>query len=512
MMAILVAIRSTKQSPSAMRGLINYCLQEKKTFDINSDRKLITGVNCIPQNAYTEFMTTKAVYHQERGVNFYHFSQSFSPEEKITPEEAHEVAIEFVKKAWPGHEVLVCTHMDEPHLHSNIIVNSVNFENGTKLHLSPSLLKVLRDMNDEVCKSHGLSVLPPYEKGRKGMSTREFRAAEKGQSWKFRLMSDIRESMKRSGTREEFTKEMARRGYEMKWTDERKYITFTCPNGMKCRDNKLHHDKFLKEELENEFKIREQLTRKINLRGIDGQELREAGGISQHTNGSQSVYVAGKTEVDRDRLAVGSSEFSAEDISKGMRAGNERADREYVESDATESAGREPEYHEQPDINERIYSSEDGEFVATGWEDERRIYFEILQGSGQGSEQVESDDRYVEATPAEVPGDNSRSGNLILDAGVGTLTALASLMDNDQDDDPEEKKKKLDAKDAGSNVGFALGSAIGLAAAIIAKGKKQDEDITEAPTEEPDEVEEINNEPYEESEDLDEDEGFTMQM
>ena len=64
-MAILVAIRSTKQSPSAMRGLINYCLQEKKTFDINSDRKLITGVNCIPQNAYTEFMTTKAVYHQE---------------------------------------------------------------------------------------------------------------------------------------------------------------------------------------------------------------------------------------------------------------------------------------------------------------------------------------------------------------------------------------------------------------------------------------------------------------
>ena len=50
------------------------------------------------------------------------------------------------------------------------------------------------------------------------------------------------------------------------------------------------------------------------------------------------------------------------------------------------------------------------------------------------------------------------------------------------------------------------------AAALIAKSKKQDEDITETPTEEPDEIEEINNEPYEESEDLDEDEGFTMQM
>ena len=82
-MATLNIIPETKQSPSAMRGLINYCIQEKKTFDINSGRKLITGVNCIPQNAYTEFMVTKAVYHQERGVNFYHFSQSFSPDEKI---------------------------------------------------------------------------------------------------------------------------------------------------------------------------------------------------------------------------------------------------------------------------------------------------------------------------------------------------------------------------------------------------------------------------------------------
>ena len=511
-MAILVAIRSTKQSPSAMRGLINYCLQEKKTFDINSGRKLITGVNCVPQNAYTEFMTTKVVYHQERGVNFYHFSQSFSPEEKITPEEAHEVAIEFVKKAWPGHEVLVCTHMDEPHLHSNIVVNSVNFENGTKLHLSPNSLKVLRDLNDEVCKSHNLSVLPPYQKGRKGMATREYRAAEKGQSWKFRLMSDIKYAMERSGNREQFTKKMAKQGYEMRWTDERKYITFTCPNGMKCRDIKLHHDKFLKEELENEFKIREQLTRKINLRGIDGQELREAGGISQHTNGSQGVYVAGKTEVDRDRLVVGSSEFPAEDISKGLRAGNERADREHVENDDRESAAGESKHYKQPDINECSDGSEDGEFVATGWEDERQVYFEILRNPGhRGNEAEQTDERFRE-TSVEVPGDISRSGNLILDVGVGTLTAVASLMDNDQDDDPEEKKKKLDAKDAGSNVGFALGSAIGLAAALIAKGKKQDEDLTETPTEEPDEAEEINNEPYEESEDLDEDEGFTMQM
>ena len=511
-MAILVAIRSTKQSPSAMRGLINYCLQDKKTFDINSGRKLITGVNCIPQNAYTEFMTTKEVYHQERGVNFYHFSQSFSPEEKITPVEAHEVAIEFVKKAWTGHEVLVCTHMDEPHLHSNIVVNSVNFENGTKLHLSPSSLKALRDMNDEVCKSHGLSVLPPYEKGRKGMSTREYRAAEKGQSWKFRLMSDIRESMKRSGNREEFTKEMARRGYEMRWTDERKYITFTCPNGMKCRDIKLHHDKFLKEAIENEFKIREELTNGSQTGRFNEQELGAYGRVRQQSIGTEGVFHTGETEVSGTENDTGYGRIPTGAVHVDKDTGYENRDIKYVENDAGEFAEREPEYHEQPDINKCDYRSEDGEFVATGWEDERRIYFEILQDSGQGSEQAESDDRYAEATPAEVPGDIGRSGNLILDAGVGALTAVASLMDNDQDDDPEEKKKKLDAKDAGSNFGFALGGAIGLAAALIAKSKKQDEDIIETATEEPDEVEEINNEPYEESEDLDEDEGFKLEM
>ena len=511
-MAILVAIRSTKQSPSAMRGLINYCLQEKKTFDINSGRKLITGVNCIPQNAYTEFMTTKAVYHQERGVNFYHFSQSFSPEEKITPEEAHEVAIEFVKKAWPGHEVLVCTHMDEPHLHSNIVVNSVNFENGTKLHLSPNSLKVLRDLNDEVCISHGLSVLPPYEKGRKGMSTREYRAAEKGQSWKFRLMSDIKYAMERSGNREQFTKEMEKQGYERRWTDERKYITFTCPGGMKCRDIKLHHDKFLKEAIENEFKIREQLTKEFQIGRINGEELEEYGRVRQQPSGTESIFHTGETEVNGTENDAGYGRIPTGAVPADKGAGYENRDIKYVENDARESAEREPEHYEQLDINECDYRSEDGEFVATGWEDERRVYFEILKNLGYRGNEAEQTDEQFRETPVEVPGDIGGSGNLILDAGVGTLTAVASLMDNDQDDDPEEKKKKLDAKDAGSNVGFALGSAIGLAAALIAKGKKQDEDLTETPTEEPDETEEINNEPYEESEDLDEDEGFTMQM
>ena len=511
-MATVNVIPEAKQSPSAMRGLINYCLREEKTFDVNSGRKLITGINCISENAYAEFMTTKAVYHKETGMNFYHFSQSFSPEEKITPEQVHEVGIEFAKRAWPGHEVLVCTHMDEPHLHSNFVVNSVNFENGSKIHFTPNSLKVLRDISDEICVSHGFSVLPPYQKGGRSISTREYRAAEKGQSWKFRLMSDIQDAMKCSGNRNQFTKEMAKRGYQMKWTDERKYITFTCPNGKLCRDIKLHDNKFLKEMIENEFKIREQLTKEILDGRINQEELFEFGRTRTTDLSSGDMLHTEETEVNRDTTDEGYGGISTETARTDIGACNERYDsREssrFDESAIAETSGYDQLYPEEAYGD----GAECGECFETGWEDEREFYFRVLLGDENQHRSPGGSDRYAENTSVEVPGDCDRSSNLILDAGVGTLTAVASLMDNDQEDDPEERKKKLDAKDAGSNLGFALGSAIGLAAALIAKGKNQDEDITETPTEEPDEAEEINNEPYEEDEDLDEDEGFSLQM
>ncbi len=77
----------------------------------------------------------------------------------------------------------------------------------------------------------------------------------KGESWKFKLMADICAAMNRSGNKQDFIFEMERCSYQVKWTDERKYITFTCPNRMKCRDIKLHDDKYLKENLEYELLV-----------------------------------------------------------------------------------------------------------------------------------------------------------------------------------------------------------------------------------------------------------------
>ena len=256
-MATVMFIPESTQNRFAMRAVINYCQQEYKTFDSKFKRRLVSGVNCDGENAFREFMATKKVHDKANGVFIYHYAQSFSPTEKITPEQAHEIALEFAEKAWPGHEVLVTTHCDKEHIHSHFVINSVGFESGMKLRQSPSTLKKLRKLSDEICVAHGLSVLQPYEGGGRSISSREYRARLRGNSWKQKLANDIDKAMEFSGSKDEFIRSMSILGYHMTWTDERKYLTFHCPNGKSCRDIKLHDDKYLKDNIERELLQRE---------------------------------------------------------------------------------------------------------------------------------------------------------------------------------------------------------------------------------------------------------------
>ena len=256
-MATVMYIPEHRQNSFAMRAVINYCMQEYKTFDGKSKRRLISGVNCDGTNAFREFMATKKIYGKDNGFFFYHYAQSFSPKEKITPEQAHEIALEFAERAWSGHEVLVATHCDREHIHSHFVINSVGFESGKKLRQSPSTLKQLRKLSDEICIAHGLSVLQPYQGGRNSMSSREYRARLRGNSWKEKLAKDIDTAMSYSGSKDEFIRNMSILGYHMTWTNERKYLTFHCLNGKSCRDIKLQDEKYLKENIERELQQRE---------------------------------------------------------------------------------------------------------------------------------------------------------------------------------------------------------------------------------------------------------------
>ena len=276
-MATVTFIKYQKQSASALRGVAQYVSQDEKTLDENGSQ-LISGQNCTPPLVSQEFQATRDMYHKESPVWFYHYVQSFSPDEVITGEQAQQLAKEFAAKAWPDSEVLIATHLDAEHIHTHFIVNAVCWESGKMLRQGPNTLRSLRQLSDELCREHGFSVLPQQKKKQsQGMGTREYRSAVKGESWKFCLLNAIDQCMRFAASKEEFISLMESEGYQVRWTDSRKNITYTTPQGMKCRDDRLHDVKYMKEVMEREFRIRAE----IIYRGIETAES-AAGDEVQH--------------------------------------------------------------------------------------------------------------------------------------------------------------------------------------------------------------------------------------
>ena len=257
-MATVTFIKYAKQSAGALGGVAAYVAQTNKTMQENG-RQLVSGQNCTPPLAVREFLTTRAMHRKESPVWFYHYVQSFAPSEQVTGELAHEIAKMFAARAWPESEVLIATHIDREHIHSHFVVNSVCYGSGKMLRQGPGTLARLRPISDELCAAHGLSVLPRQETKTQGLGAREYRSATKGESWKFRLMNTIDECMKYAADRDAFVSLMASEGYTVRWESGRKYITYTTPDGMKCRDNKLHEEKYCKEAMEHEFRIRAEI-------------------------------------------------------------------------------------------------------------------------------------------------------------------------------------------------------------------------------------------------------------
>lgn len=258
-MATVNFIKYKKQSAGALSGVTRYISQDEKTLDENG-RQLVSGQNCTPQLADREFQATRAACRKDSPVWFYHYVQSFSPDEVITGEQAHQLAREFAARAWPDSEVLIATHLDAEHIHSHFVVNAVCWESGKMLRQGPNTLRSLRQLSDELCLEHGFSVLPQQKKKQsQGMGTREYRSAAKGESWKVQLTSAIDLCMQYAATREEFIALMESEGYQVRWTEGRKNITYTTPEGRKCRDDRLHKDKYRKEAMEDEFRIRAEI-------------------------------------------------------------------------------------------------------------------------------------------------------------------------------------------------------------------------------------------------------------
>lgn len=256
-MATFTAIKNKKQTAGVLGGVLKYVQQEKKT--CAGGLRFVTGHNCVPQSAYTEMMTTKQRFKKTDGRQFYHFVQSFAETDALTPQEANAIGLELAQREFPDFEVVVATHLDTNHIHNHLVVNSVSCETGRKLHQSADDLLKHRQANDIICAAHGLSVLVQPEKRskKKRMKPGEYQAGLRSDSWKLDLIHAINEALEYATDRESFIANMEYEGYEVTWSDTRKHITFTCPNGRKCRDSSLHDETFLKENLEALFAYRQ---------------------------------------------------------------------------------------------------------------------------------------------------------------------------------------------------------------------------------------------------------------
>ena len=337
------------QTRSCMKSVMRYVAQTSKT--LWNGQQLVSGIGCQPETAFDEFLSTKLLHHTDGGVMFYHMVQSFPKGAAIDPRAAHEAARRLAGY-FEGCEVLVCTHVDREHIHSHCIINSVNFETGRKVHMADEQIQKLRVRNDQICEELGLPKFQKDEQNHsRGMSNAEYYTAAKGESWKFELMRVIDECMRYAGNRDEFLALLRAEGYDAAWRDSRKNITYTTPDGRKCRDSKLHMEKYLKENMEAEFEYR---TEKIT------------GGAS----GTASAVDGRSEAVGTERDGHGAElERAARNAGQAVPAADAAGCRPENAPDETGSTGI-----PDRDADERRSVRE------TGWESEREIFFH-LQGA-----------------------------------------------------------------------------------------------------------------------------------
>ena len=329
-----------------MKSVMRYVSKLSKT--LWDGQQLVSGIGCQPETAFDEFLSTKLLHHKDGGVMFYHMVQSFPKGADVDPRTAHEAARQLAEY-FEGCEVLVCTHTDREHIHSHCIINSVNFETGKKVHMADEQIQELRVRNDQICEELGL---PKFQRDgqrkTQGMSNAEYYTASKGESWKFELMWVIDECMRYAGSREEFLALLRAEGYDATWTDSRKNITYTTPEGRKCRDSKLHIEKYLKENMEAEFGYR---TENDNTRNVDAAQ--KADGRGAASGDRRDSY---REKLEGDARNAGQAVPAADAVG-------------HVPENAPDAGGR-------TDRIERD-AGEYRKIRETGWEPEREIFFRL---------------------------------------------------------------------------------------------------------------------------------------
>lgn len=336
-----MAVIKVTSAHTAIGRVCKYVLQEQKI-----PSGLYCGYNLAdPNNAGEEMEFTKRVFRKTGGRTYKHYIQSFHRDEKVNAQEVYQIARETVEKChlFDDFEVLVATHEDRDHLHTHIVVNSVSYVDGHKFNQSPTDLRDLKEVSDQICREHGLTIaekgktfehLEREETSADNNSTyRLLQKAEigKADSYVQRIALAVLDAQEIAGSREEFTAYLADNRIDTIWRDNRKYITFIDlerqqAGEAKCkiRNKRLmqyYNIDLTKERLEHEFE-------KNARERAESEEITRTAGELAATAEAELAYRAAQEQESGTERADRAVELRESSAKRGNR------DAELRESDA----------------------------------------------------------------------------------------------------------------------------------------------------------------------------------
>lgn len=202
-----MAVTQLYNRTTNLNGLIEYVMNGDKT----DEMKYVSGVNCLPETAYEEMMSTKNRFNKgKEKIISYHLIQSFA-EGEVTPEVAHELGLEYVNEVFgKDFEVIVATHFNTDNVHNHIVINSVSLKTGKKFYDYHASRDYLRIVSDCICQYYGLSVLEDKIWKHKGA----YKRFAKENPYMQMVKSDVDRCLAEALYEKDFAKRMKELGYD----------------------------------------------------------------------------------------------------------------------------------------------------------------------------------------------------------------------------------------------------------------------------------------------------------
>lgn len=207
----------------SLKDVLEYAKDEEKT----ERQYFVTGINCNADKARDQFVAVKQQYNKTDGIQAYHGYISFKDTDALSPEQAHQIGIEFANRVWGERfQIVVTTHLNTKCLHCHYVINSVSLVDGKMLANKEKSWYYFRHIADEICKEHKLSVI---EKSETNIDSRFLTMKDKaGIPTRYNLArAAIDEAIEHSRTMTEFKRYLSSMGYKYKISPNLKYWTVT---------------------------------------------------------------------------------------------------------------------------------------------------------------------------------------------------------------------------------------------------------------------------------------------